>query len=153
MKRESVMAIKTECPSCGKDYRVKDELDGRKIRCKECGEPFQVQIAEVDDVWDDDYDDDRHSDNQSAAAAAKSMPRRSRRRSSVGSGDQPRRSSRRPAWMVPVGILGIVAGLGITGFGIWGFMEGHRRAMKATLVGVFMTAGALKWVFSHPDDE
>ena len=41
------MAILAEC-GCGKRYRVKDELAGRKVRCKACGEAFAVPvIAEV----------------------------------------------------------------------------------------------------------
>ncbi len=33
------MAIGVKCPNsdCGKEYRLQDELAGRKVRCRECG--------------------------------------------------------------------------------------------------------------------
>jgi uncharacterized protein (TIGR00266 family) len=39
--------IKFACPSCQKGYRVKDELAGRKAKCKACGEPMQVPALEA----------------------------------------------------------------------------------------------------------
>lgn len=49
------MPIQTEC-DCGKTYRVKDELAGKRFRCTECGttvripqpeeEPLEVSLAE-----------------------------------------------------------------------------------------------------------
>lgn len=36
------MAIDVSCEGCGKDYRVKDELAGRRIKCKECGEAITI---------------------------------------------------------------------------------------------------------------
>lgn len=32
------MAIQVICPSCGKKYRLRDEVRGKKFRCKECDE-------------------------------------------------------------------------------------------------------------------
>lgn len=160
------MAIETECPSCGKGYRVKDELDGRKIRCKQCDTPFKVKdlTALEEDAWDDEYGDDKYGDDEygsepdsRTASAPAAMPSGKKKRSGGSSGSRKasakNTSSGKPAWMMPVGVLGILAGVGITGFGIWGFMEGHRKSGKATLVGVFMTIGAVKWVFSSADDE
>ena len=51
------MAIKVECGDCGKTYNVKDEMDGKKIRCKECSAVIPVR-AESEDEWDDTYEDE-----------------------------------------------------------------------------------------------
>ena len=36
------MPINVTCAGCSKDYLVKDELGGKKIRCKECDEAISV---------------------------------------------------------------------------------------------------------------
>lgn len=36
------MAIAFSCPQCGKGYRVKDELAGKPVACKECAAPMRV---------------------------------------------------------------------------------------------------------------
>lgn len=36
------MPIQVECPSCGKRYRMKDELAGSSVSCRECGEDIDV---------------------------------------------------------------------------------------------------------------
>lgn len=37
------MAISTACDHCGRVYRVSDELIGRLVRCKSCGDTFQIR--------------------------------------------------------------------------------------------------------------
>ncbi|MDX1968531.1 MAG: CocE/NonD family hydrolase [Planctomycetaceae bacterium] len=44
------MALEVECPNCGHPYKVKDELAGRKMRCRECSAVISVPAA------DDDFD-------------------------------------------------------------------------------------------------
>lgn len=39
------MAISIQCSSCGRSYRVKDELAGRKARCQDCGSAIQIPAA------------------------------------------------------------------------------------------------------------
>lgn len=51
------MTIKAECGECGRVYNVKDELDGKKIRCKECQAIVLVQ-SESDDDWDESVDEE-----------------------------------------------------------------------------------------------
>lgn len=34
--------IEIACPSCQKRYRLKDTMAGKKAKCKECGQPFQI---------------------------------------------------------------------------------------------------------------
>lgn len=40
------MAIEVFCDSCFTSFRVRDELLGKRIRCKECGEPVVVKPSE-----------------------------------------------------------------------------------------------------------
>ena len=40
------MTITTNCPSCDRQLRVKDELAGKKVRCPECKEPVAIDAAE-----------------------------------------------------------------------------------------------------------
>lgn len=42
--------IETSCPSCGKAYRLKPELAGRKARCRNCSNMFLVPDEEIDDL-------------------------------------------------------------------------------------------------------
>ncbi|MFO1004911.1 MAG: hypothetical protein U0929_03040 [Planctomycetaceae bacterium] len=51
------MAIRAECGECGRVYNVKDELDGKKIRCKECQAVVLVQ-SESEDDWDESVDEE-----------------------------------------------------------------------------------------------
>ena len=39
------MAISFSCPQCGKGYKVKDELAGKTVPCKECAEPIRIPPA------------------------------------------------------------------------------------------------------------
>ncbi len=46
------MAIKAECGECGRVYHVKDDLNGKKIRCRECQGVIVVQADQEDDLED-----------------------------------------------------------------------------------------------------
>lgn len=39
------MAIKFDCPHCGRVYRVKDDNVGRRFKCKDCGQIAQVPVT------------------------------------------------------------------------------------------------------------
>lgn len=52
------MPISADCPQCGKTYNVKDDLAGKKFRCKECEGVVTVPAAGgggggKKDPWDD----------------------------------------------------------------------------------------------------
>lgn len=154
------MAIDTECPSCGRTYRVKDELDGRKIRCKDCGEPFQIiDVNGVqEEVWDDEYEDDAYGAQGQYDDYAEPAPQPRRRKKTAGGGSgaskksAARSSSAKPAWHLPVGLLGIVAGIGLTGFGIWAITQGKRKAGRATYAGIVVLIAAAKLAFAGDDE-
>lgn len=48
------MAISVQCPGCGRDYRVKDELAGKKIRCKDCETAIIIPTSDEDDDFADE---------------------------------------------------------------------------------------------------
>lgn len=47
------MPITIECDGCGKTYRVKEQLIGRRIKCKACDEPIKVTDPEELDEFED----------------------------------------------------------------------------------------------------
>lgn len=47
------MPLNVECPACGLQYKVKDGLAGRKIRCRECSATIVVPAADDADEWGD----------------------------------------------------------------------------------------------------
>jgi len=52
------MTIEFECPDCSREYRVKDELAGRKVTCKGCGEKIFIPDPDAaDDEYGDEWDD------------------------------------------------------------------------------------------------
>ncbi|MBX3418954.1 MAG: hypothetical protein KF851_15225 [Pirellulaceae bacterium] len=42
------MSIKVSCPKCQKNYKLKDEFSGKKIRCSACQTPFTATPADTD---------------------------------------------------------------------------------------------------------
>src|ERR1700678_1079189 len=44
MAGERTMLIVLDCPGCGKRYEVDAALAGKKSRCKQCGEVFQIPV-------------------------------------------------------------------------------------------------------------
>lgn len=144
------MAIETQCPKCRKRYRVKDELAGRKIKCKQCGGPIKVEVPQAvpDDEWGDEgYDEE-------IPAAAPPPPRRKK-----GTGKKPAkksagkaRSSSKPVWHLPVGILGLIAGFGLLAFSIYGIINGMRKSFRALGGAVFLIAGSYNLAFGNSEE-
>ncbi len=53
------MTIEFECPECSRKYRVKDELAGRKVSCKDCGSRISVPDGyEENDEWGEYHDNE-----------------------------------------------------------------------------------------------
>jgi hypothetical protein len=46
------MSITAECNSCGRRYQAPDEMAGRQVRCKQCGNVFPLPSAETSDEVD-----------------------------------------------------------------------------------------------------
>ena len=52
------MTIEFECPDCSREYRVKDELAGRSVTCKGCGEKIHIPESDAeDDEYGEEWDD------------------------------------------------------------------------------------------------
>lgn len=47
------MSIRSSCPNCNRDYNVADADEGKRVRCKQCGETFVIAL-EVQSASDDD---------------------------------------------------------------------------------------------------
>jgi hypothetical protein len=47
------MAIEVSCRKCGKEYRVREERAGTKIRCKQCEATIAVPLVETEEEWDE----------------------------------------------------------------------------------------------------
>jgi DNA-directed RNA polymerase subunit RPC12/RpoP len=39
------MALSVRCGQCGKEFRVKDELAGKRVKCSACGQPIAIPAA------------------------------------------------------------------------------------------------------------
>lgn len=82
LKAEISMSIIATCEECFFDYTVKDQLAGKRIKCKECGAAIRVPTSqEVED--DADYmedlvaEEERDRARQLKKSQKKSAPRRS----------------------------------------------------------------------------
>lgn len=69
------MAISVSCPSCARQYSVKDEAAGKKFKCKDCGAVVQVPDgggAGGDAPFSDDFGDpyNPYADDEMAGAGA-----------------------------------------------------------------------------------
>jgi hypothetical protein len=78
------MAISVSCPSCARQYSVKDEAAGKKFRCKDCGAVVQVPDGGGgggDEAFSDDYGDpyNPYADDEMAGGGAAPPPMATRR--------------------------------------------------------------------------
>ncbi len=64
--------IKCTCGHCGAKYRLPAEFQGRKARCKKCGEKFEVpRIKSLEDSvldWLNEADEDVESGSEESVA-------------------------------------------------------------------------------------
>jgi len=80
------MAIQVSCAECGKDFRVKDELAGRRFRCSGCQATISIPDAKTEnDPWDlgnEDYGeaipDPKEEESRPAPKKKKKTSRKSR---------------------------------------------------------------------------
>lgn len=79
------MGISLGCEECGKEYRIKDELAGKRIKCKECGAVITIPSLEVEEIEDED-DEPLEAPLRRPAKSSKGSKRGSRggRRSEIG---------------------------------------------------------------------
>lgn len=95
------MAINIECDECGRTYRIKDELAGKRIHCKECSAVIQVPLSDSDDDWEvDEAEDDGDVDHP---------PQRNSRRAS----GKPRSNAKPVTIIVALICLGLMIGISL----------------------------------------
>ena len=146
------MPIATSCADCGRSYTIKDELAGKKIKCKDCGAVIAVPVARKsggtaapkkappkkiansdDDFLDalnsDEFADEENDDEQDE------LPRRSvaKRKPKPIAKKKSKASNATGLW-AKIG-AGIFTGLVVLGFVI--------RLIKAA--GGFGVAGGVNW--------
>ncbi|MEW4487299.1 hypothetical protein AB1L42_04410 [Thalassoglobus sp. JC818] len=86
------MPIRATCRECGKSYNVRDELAGKKFRCKQCQKPVSVPQPAVleeeepepeEDLWGSDFGSfDDEDDYLPPPPPKKKKKKRKKRRSS-----------------------------------------------------------------------
>ncbi|WP_417849985.1 hypothetical protein [Thalassoglobus sp.] len=126
------MPIKTKCRKCRRAYTVKDELAGKKFRCKECQSPVTVPQPAVPldeepdededelfasggldsfgDDFGDDFDDDFDDDAYDTPVVPR--PRKKKKKSPPPKKKRKRRSSSSSSGGVKIGaIFGGLAGV------------------------------------------
>lgn len=50
------MPVQIRCAECGSSFRVKDEMIGRRVKCRSCGSPISVSRDERDAAAGSPYD-------------------------------------------------------------------------------------------------
>ena len=130
------MPIEFNCPSCGKAYRVKDELAGKSAKCK-CGERVQVPSAPpaADPLFAEPLGVDLDAIEAPTAPTALSENERQAILSSPGTG-----SSSGSTWWMD---LGKILGGGLVGVivGLWAAGKAARRQQPGSLVLYMLGAG------------
>ena len=97
------MTISIDCAGCGRQYDLRDEAAGKRIRCKDCREVMAVPEAAVIDEWcddGDDFGDDDWGHDEAGSPHAAALPsvgghgklpsaraKKRRRRSRTGNGN------------------------------------------------------------------
>jgi len=106
------MSIKASCGSCGKTYSLNEKYAGKRLPCKECGEPFQVGPADDFEDFEDEFDPAPRRPRRSAAPP----PRRGApKRRSAPPAKRPRKKTKKKRRSSgPNGaVIGISAGVGV----------------------------------------
>jgi hypothetical protein len=150
------MAIRACCSSCGKAYSLADTLEGKKVRCKECGESFEVaeetpekprgargksrddaiqappRAERAARTRDDDDDEEREEEER---------PRARRRRDDDEEEARPRRRRARanesgsPVWLWPVVIGAAVLFVIVFGASLLVVLKGTAPAPQGGVIG------------------
>jgi hypothetical protein len=109
------MPIKVSCVDCGETFSVKDELAGKRVKCRVCGVPVRVP-----DEASADADDDELPVSRKVAKSKSSAGKKKGKKSAQG--------GLNATLMIRIGI-GVAAALviGLAALAINGKMENNRR--------------------------
>jgi len=112
------MAIRFQCPECGKRLRVRDEHAGRKTRCVDCSEI--ISVPDGNDDWETDDDDESMRSQSSRSSRSNGrMSSRARSESTVDQGRSRKKGSSKgksesessggiPMWAIVTGLSVLV---------------------------------------------
>lgn len=127
------MAISVECSACGQSYRLKDEMAGRKIRCKACQTPIEVPLSETEEEWGETSWPANRSGRGGESRKRKAVPKAS------GSGKS------------VLVVIGAVAGLLLIVGVVWGLLKFLPSGDAQPAAGTPATVES-RWVkFTQPD--
>lgn len=131
------MPAEISCTYCGARLRVKDSLAGQNLPCKQCGEALSAP-------------NQAPADERDKFELATSVPKRSRANHRT---DEQRRSMAKPPGVVKriVAVLGIVIGLCIVLFGVYGLARGSVRAGRAIGGGLVLATVCFGWYLGNSD--
>lgn len=111
------MSISVECPECQATYNVKDELAGKKIRCKKCEGVIRIPADEFD-FGADEFDDEEEEEAPRVVKKSKSKTTK-------------KRTSRRSGGGMPVAIIiaiiCLVMMIGFTLVNMFGTLSGENE--------------------------
>ena len=110
------MPIRTECEGCGQKYRVKDELVGRRIKCKQCGEKILVVDPDAYESVELD-DEDEYGEPAPALPGRKRVPKKKRK---AAAAQVPQFSTPKIAVMIMIAVLAMRLPTSL----FWGFRSG-----------------------------
>ena len=92
------MTIPVQCPACLKEYGLRDDLAGKRVRCKACGENISVPLLRT--ATNNDVEPSRPTSMKSTPAKPSSAPvtesHATASRSARGVGDEPTLAKPRP---------------------------------------------------------
>ncbi len=130
------MVIDVQCEACRKRYRVKDNLAGRRIKCKQCEAVMVVpDPMSADDEWGD-YEDEPELPPP-RAKSAKRKPNRKKTTKPVSEGP----GLGKKVFAVIGMALGVVVAIG----SVVALLNGTPRAVRGIGTGCIITAVSFGW--------
>ncbi len=137
------MPIEFKCSGCGKQYKVKMELAGKRFRCKACEEPIQVprpeRRAKPKPVLADEDDDfmnalSEASEDEYEAMPIAQAPRRSKSKASPGKKKKKKRQEQGDGrgwfYKFSIGFVAVLMSLRLVAFITGGFNSARRQATQ-----------------------
>ena len=131
------MAIEFQCPECGRNIRVKEELGGQKGKCPKCGKIIRIPVV---DIFPEEAQDIYEKDHYVAVDSVAPVTRR---------GPEPK-TSVLAAFGLLFSILGVTAFLGIV-LGVLALKvlseDPGLKGRNLALAGIIIGAG---WLIASP---
>lgn len=119
------MSIKLNCPQCSRPYVLKDELAGKRFRCKDCQELVTIPAAEgilvAEVIEEDDSPEDDWEPAPRAAPIRKSGKKKKKK------GNQAGTQAVKILVSVVLGVVGLVLVVALGGGAIYGVIQASKN--------------------------